>query len=57
MATAYEGELLNINAFNQPGVESYKNYMYYKLKKPGLKPEVAKEIESNSVQKKRKFLL
>ena len=41
MATAYEGELLNINAFNQPGVESYKNYMFYKLKKPGIKKETA----------------
>ena len=57
MATAYEGELLNINAFNQPGVESYKNYMFYKLKKPGLKPEVAKEIESNTVVKKKGYML
>jgi len=57
MATTYEGELLNINAFNQPGVESYKNYMYYKLKKPGVKKEIAEEIEGNPVQKKRKFLL
>ena len=57
MATAYEGELLNINAFNQPGVESYKNYMFYKLKKPGIKPEVAKEIEGHPVKKKNKFIL
>ncbi|MDP2941800.1 MAG: glucose-6-phosphate isomerase, partial [Candidatus Omnitrophota bacterium] len=28
MATAIEGELLDINAFDQPGVEGYKNYMY-----------------------------
>ncbi|MFH1073914.1 MAG: hypothetical protein V1752_02395 [Candidatus Firestonebacteria bacterium] len=57
MATAFEGELLNINAFNQPGVESYKNYMYYKLKKPGIKEEIAKEIKNNPVEKKKKYLL
>ncbi|MCX5777250.1 MAG: hypothetical protein NTX32_06465 [Candidatus Firestonebacteria bacterium] len=57
MATAYEGELLNINAFNQPGVESYKNYMYYKLKKPGIKKEIAEEIEANPVIKKQKYML
>ncbi len=56
MATAYEGELLNINAFDQPGVESYKNYMFYKLKKPGIKLEVAKEIEGNPVVKKDKYI-
>jgi hypothetical protein len=33
MATAFEGELANLNAFDQPGVEGYKNYMYYKLGK------------------------
>ena len=57
MATAYEGELLKINAFNQPGVESYKNYMFYKLKKPGMKPEIAAEIEGHPVQKKTKYIL
>ncbi len=30
VATAFEGELLNVNAFDQPGVEGYKNYMYFK---------------------------
>ena len=57
MATAFEGELLNINAFNQPGVESYKNYMYYKLKKPGIKKEIAEEIKNTPVTKKQKYLL
>lgn len=27
ISVAYEGELLNVNAFDQPGVEAYKNYM------------------------------
>jgi glucose-6-phosphate isomerase len=52
MATAFEGELLNINAFDQPGVESYKNYMYYKLKKPGLPLHVAEEIEEHPLVKR-----
>lgn len=35
MATAFAGELLNINAFDQPGVEEGKNATYALLKKPG----------------------
>lgn len=57
MATAFEGELLNINAFDQPGVEGYKNYMYYKLEKPGINPEIIKEIEDNPLIKKGEFIL
>jgi len=57
MATAYEGELLGINAFNQPGVESYKNYMFHKLKKPGISKAVAEEIEGNPVRKTRRYTL
>ncbi len=57
MATAYEGELLGINAFNQPGVESYKNYMFHKLKKPGISKAVAEEIERNPVRKSRRYML
>lgn len=57
MATAYEGELLSINAFDQPGVESYKNYMYLKLRKPGISAEVAREIEEHPVVKKQEFIL
>ena len=57
MATAFEGELLDINAFNQPGVESYKNYMYYKLRKPGISEAIKKEIEKNPLRKKTKFII
>lgn len=57
MATAFEGELLNINAFDQPGVEGYKNYMYYKLNKPGMSEEMVKEIKNNPLIKKSRFIL
>jgi len=52
MATAFEGELLNINAFDQPGVEGYKNYMYYKLGKPGLPSDIERDIRENPLVKK-----
>jgi glucose-6-phosphate isomerase len=51
MATAFEGELQNVNAFDQPGVESYKNYMYHKLGKPGLAKEISTEIEKTPLIK------
>ncbi|MBU4377023.1 MAG: glucose-6-phosphate isomerase, partial [Candidatus Omnitrophica bacterium] len=57
MATAFEGELLNINAFDQPGVESYKNYMYYKLRKPGLSSQIAAEIKKYPLVKKSKYII
>lgn len=57
MATAFEGELLGVNAFDQPGVEGYKNYMYYKLKKPGLDPAISRDIEKNPLIKKARFLI
>jgi glucose-6-phosphate isomerase len=57
MATAFEGELLNINAFDQPGVEGYKNYMYYKLRKPGLSGRVAREIRRSPLVKKTRFII
>jgi glucose-6-phosphate isomerase len=57
MATAFEGELLNVNAFDQPGVEGYKNYMYYKLQKPGIPQAVAKEIKEHPVKKFARFIL
>ena len=56
MATAFEGELLNINAFDQPGVEGYKNYMYYKLGKSGLAKEIASEIENKPLVKKAEYI-
>ena len=57
MATAYEGELLDINAYDQPGVEGYKNYMYYKLNKPGLPEDVVKEIRGNPLRKKNGYII
>ena len=57
MATAFEGELLGVNAFDQPGVEGYKNYMYYKLGKSGLSEKVADEIKNNPLLKDPKFIL
>lgn len=57
MATAFEGELLGVNAFDQPGVESYKNYMYYKLKKTGISENIASNIKSNPLKKRKRFIL
>jgi len=57
MATAFEGELFNVNAFDQPGVEGYKNYMYYKLGKPGIPQAVAEEIKKNPLVKDPKYIL
>jgi glucose-6-phosphate isomerase len=57
MATAYEGELLGINAYDQPGVEGYKNYMYYKLAKPGLDEKTVKDIRGSELKKKTKYIL
>jgi glucose-6-phosphate isomerase len=57
IATAFEGELLNVNAFDQPGVEGYKNYMYYKLGKPGISRDIAREIEQNPLIKDPQYIL
>ncbi len=57
MATAFEGELLNVDAYNQPGVESYKNYMYYKLGKPGVPEAVKNQIKKKALAKKAKFII
>lgn len=57
MATAFEGELLNINAFDQPGVEGYKNYMYYKLRKAGLPADVAEDIRKHPLKKVTRYIL
>jgi glucose-6-phosphate isomerase len=57
MATAFEGELLNINAFDQPGVEGYKNYMYYKLNKPGIPDSISTEIKNSPLVKNPEFIL
>ncbi|MDP2928167.1 MAG: hypothetical protein Q8N80_05160 [Candidatus Omnitrophota bacterium] len=57
MATAFEGELLNVNAFDQPGVEGYKNYMYYKLGKPGIPQAIAEEIKNKPLIKNPEYIL
>ncbi|MDD4900101.1 MAG: glucose-6-phosphate isomerase [Candidatus Omnitrophica bacterium] len=57
MATAFEGELLKVNAFDQPGVEGYKNYMYYKLNKPGIPQEVISQIRNHPLKKDSKFIV
>ena len=35
LACAMSGNLLNVNPFNQPGVEEYKKNMFRLLEKPG----------------------
>ena len=57
MATAFEGELLNINAFDQPGVEGYKNYMYYTLGKQGLDKKIVDDIKNHPLRKDKRFIL
>lgn len=57
MATAYEGELLDVNAFDQPGVEGYKQYLYYTLGKQGLDAEVTDQIRNNPLRKEESFIL
>ena len=57
MATAYEGELLNVNAFDQPGVEGYKNYLYHKLGKTGIPQEIFESILTNPLQKDKRYII
>ncbi len=57
MATAFEGELLNVNAYDQPGVEGYKNYMYTKLGKPGISREIVEEINNNPLKKDQNYII
>jgi len=57
MATAFEGELLNVNAFDQPGVQGYKDYMYFKLGKPGMPERVEGQIEKHPLKKKARFIV
>ncbi|AEG59011.1 glucose-6-phosphate isomerase [Desulforamulus ruminis] len=49
--TAFLGELLNINAFDQPGVEEGKNATYALLGRPGYE-EKRMELESRPAKKK-----
>ena len=48
--TAFAGELLSLNAFNQPGVEEGKNATYALLGKPGF---AEKKAELDAAPKKR----
>lgn len=57
IATAFEGELLGVNAFDQPGVEGYKNYMYYKLGKPGLPKAISDDIKNRPLSKRPKYII
>lgn len=53
--TAFAGELLNINAFDQPGVEEGKNATYALLGRPGYEEKKA-ELDSRP-KKKDKYIL
>ena len=53
--TAFAGELLQINAFDQPGVEEGKNAAYALLGKPGFAPKKA-ELDAMP-QKKVKYTI
>ena len=57
LATAFEGELLGVNAFDQPGVEGYKNYVYFKLNKQGMPAEISRAIKSNPLIKDEKYII
>jgi glucose-6-phosphate isomerase len=45
MQTAYAGELYNINAFDQPGIELGKNYTYGLMGRKGFESK-RREVES-----------
>lgn len=55
VATAFAGELLNINAFDQPGVEEGKNATYAMFGRPGYEDKKAELDERPS--KKDKFMI
>lgn len=55
IATAYAGEMLNINAFDQPGVEGGKNATYAMFGRPGYE-EMKKELDARP-KKNEKFVL
>ena len=55
VATGFTGELLNINAFDQPGVEEGKNATYAFLGRPGYE-EKKKELDAKPA-KKDKFII
>ncbi|ABO51406.1 glucose-6-phosphate isomerase [Desulforamulus reducens MI-1] len=53
--TAFTGELLNINAFDQPGVEEGKNATYALLGRPGY--EAKKQELEGRPEKKKEFII
>ena len=55
LQTAYAGALLNIDTFNQPGVEEGKNATYALLGRPGY-DEKRKEL-ANAPQKQNKYII
>ncbi|MCI1958730.1 MAG: glucose-6-phosphate isomerase [Clostridia bacterium] len=55
VATGFAGELLNINAFDQPGVEEGKNATYAMFGRPGYE-EKKKELESRP-NKNQKYII
>lgn len=55
VATAFAGELLNINAFDQPGVEEGKNATYAMFGRPGYEAKKA-ELDERPA-KKEKFII
>jgi glucose-6-phosphate isomerase len=51
-ACAISGYLMNVNPFDQPGVEAYKNNMFALLRKPGMEEEtklIYKRLEKKSM--------
>ena len=57
MATAYEGELLNIDAFNQPGVETSKRATYAILGNKDAKYDAAREEMTGRPAFKAEYIL
>ncbi len=55
VATGFAGELMNINAFDQPGVEEGKNATYAMFGRPGYE-EKKKELDSRP-EKKDKYII
>lgn len=56
IATAMEGELLNLNTYDQPGVEGYKNKMFGILGKRGSE-KAAQEVNAYKAKQDKKFII
>ncbi len=55
VATGFAGELMHINAFDQPGVEEGKNATYAMFGRPGYE-EKKKELDARP-EKKDKYII